>query len=44
VIAASQRGASDIARLIEGIVANLDTPLPAPEAVPAAPSEESVPV
>jgi purine-nucleoside phosphorylase len=45
VIAASQRGASDIARLIEGIVANLDTPRPAaPEAVAAATNEESVPV
>jgi purine-nucleoside phosphorylase len=43
VIAASQRGASDIARLIEGIVANLDTPLPAtPEPTPATASEESV--
>jgi len=28
VIAASQRGAADVARLIEGIVANVDTPLP----------------
>jgi purine-nucleoside phosphorylase len=28
VIAASQRGATDVARLIEGIVANIDTPLP----------------
>ena len=28
VIAASQRGAADIARLIEGIIANLDAPLP----------------
>lgn len=30
VIAASQRGATDVARLIEGIVANLDTTLEAP--------------
>jgi purine-nucleoside phosphorylase len=45
VIAASQRGASDVARLIEGIVANLDTPLPpVTEPTPAAPTEESVPV
>jgi purine-nucleoside phosphorylase len=45
VIAASQRGAADVARLIEGIVANLDTPLPAAtEPLPAAPTEESVPV
>jgi purine-nucleoside phosphorylase len=28
VIAASQRGATDVARLIEGIIANVDTPLP----------------
>ncbi len=28
VLAASQRGAADIARLIEGIVANLDAPVP----------------
>jgi purine-nucleoside phosphorylase len=45
VIAAAQRGAADVARLIEGIVANIDTPLPpAPEtpAVPV-PTEESVP-
>jgi purine-nucleoside phosphorylase len=28
VIAASQRGATDVARLIEGIIANIDTPLP----------------
>ena len=34
VIAASQRGATDVARLIEGIVANIDTPLP-PVAEPA---------
>jgi purine-nucleoside phosphorylase len=30
VIAASQRGAVDVARLIEGIIANVDTPLPPP--------------
>jgi len=35
VIAASQRGATDVARLIEGIVANIDTPLPAtPDVAP----------
>jgi purine-nucleoside phosphorylase len=45
VIAASQLGASDCARLIEGIVANLDAPLPvAPEATPVTATEESVPV
>ena len=46
VIAALQRGASDITRLIEGLVANLDAPLPAtPEPTPAtaSTSEESVP-
>jgi purine-nucleoside phosphorylase len=30
VVAASQRGAADVARLIEGIVANVDAPAPAP--------------
>jgi purine-nucleoside phosphorylase len=45
VLAASQRGAADIARLIEGIVANLDAPIPtalAPvdDEAAAAPSEE----
>jgi purine-nucleoside phosphorylase len=45
MIAASQRGASDVARLIEGIVANLDTPLPAAPETPApATTEESIPV
>jgi purine-nucleoside phosphorylase len=44
VIAASQRGAADVARLIEGIVANLDTPLPAAsEPAPSIAAEESVP-
>jgi purine-nucleoside phosphorylase len=38
VIAASQRGAANVARLIEGIVANVDTPLPPiPEKLPPAP-------
>jgi purine-nucleoside phosphorylase len=36
VIAASQRGASNVARLVEGIVANLDTPLPSSADVPIA--------
>jgi purine-nucleoside phosphorylase len=45
VIAASQRGATDCARLIEGIVANLDAPIPvAPETAAVAATEESVPV
>jgi purine-nucleoside phosphorylase len=48
VIAASQRGAADVARLIEGIVANLDAPIPsAPDAAPPpspTTTEESVPV
>jgi purine-nucleoside phosphorylase len=45
IIAASQRGAADVARLIEGIVANLDAPLPpAPETPTAATTEESLPV
>lgn len=45
IIAASQRGAADVARLIEGIVANLDAPLPpAPETPTAATTEESIPV
>jgi len=36
VIAASQRGAADVARLIEGIIANVETPLPVgPDATPA---------
>lgn len=30
VLAASQRGAIDVTRLIEGIIANIDTPLPPP--------------
>ncbi len=34
VLAASQRGAADIARLIEGIVANLETPVPPIGAIP----------
>ena len=33
VIAASQRGALDVARLIEGIIANLDAPLPPADAL-----------
>ena len=44
VLAASQRGATDVARLIEGIVANIDTPLPVavdtPAATNGAPEEE----
>jgi purine-nucleoside phosphorylase len=43
VIAASQRGATDVAQLIEGIVANLDAPLPAAIEAPAK-TEDSVPV
>lgn len=47
VIAASSRGATDVARVIEGIVANIDMPLPsAPEAISvngAAPEEIDVP-
>jgi purine-nucleoside phosphorylase len=43
VIAASQRGATDVARLIEGIVANIDAPLPA-TVDPPAKTEDSVPV
>jgi purine-nucleoside phosphorylase len=44
VIAASQRGASDIARLIEGIVANLDAPpLPPPAEAPPIVSEVEAP-
>jgi purine-nucleoside phosphorylase len=35
VIAASQRGATDVARLIEGIIANLDAPLPPATDAPA---------
>ena len=35
VIAASQRGATDVARLIEGIVANIDTSLPPAVDAPA---------
>src|SRR5208282_5304535 len=34
VVAASQRGAADVARLIEGIIANLDAPLPAAAEAP----------
>ena len=36
VIAASSRGAVDVARVIEGIVANIDTPLPPPADAPQA--------
>jgi purine-nucleoside phosphorylase len=43
VIAASQRGATDVAQLIEGIVANLDAPLPTAIEAPAK-TEDSVPV
>lgn len=43
IIAAAQRGASDVARLIEGIVANIDAPLPA-TVEPPAKTEDSVPV
>jgi purine-nucleoside phosphorylase len=39
VVAAAQRGAANVALLIEGIVANIDAPLPAaPEALPAEPA------
>jgi purine-nucleoside phosphorylase len=45
IIAASQRGAADVATLIEGIVANLDAPLPpGPETPTTATTEESIPV
>lgn len=43
VIAASQRGAADVARLIEGIVANLDAPLPAASDLPVAEPEAPAP-
>jgi purine-nucleoside phosphorylase len=43
VIAASQRGASDVARLIEGLVANLDTPLPSVTEVTPAITETQAP-
>ena len=41
VIAASQRGATDVARLIEGIIANIDTPLPS--AGDVAPASDALP-
>jgi purine-nucleoside phosphorylase len=45
VIAASQRGAADVARLIEGIIANVDTPLPATDtAIPTDPPPEAIEV
>jgi purine-nucleoside phosphorylase len=50
VVAAAQRGAANVALLIEGIVANLDAPLPAApepapiEEIPAAATQEPAPV
>jgi hypothetical protein len=44
VVAAAQHGATNVAQLIEGIVANIDAPLPAPPEIAhanAAPSEDA---
>ncbi len=44
VIAASQRGTSDVARLIEGIIANIETPLPPVTEAPPAGEPAPAPV